>query len=86
MVPRFDRDLEAAIAGSIRIRPEAELVITEGNYLLLDMAPWSDVAPLLDEPWMLRVDGDVRVQRLIDRHQRHGRLGRSRPSVRGRGG
>lgn len=73
MVPRFDRHLEAAIAGSICIQPEVELVITDGNYLLLDMWPWSEVAPLLDDRWMLRLDGGVRVQRLIDRHQRHGR-------------
>jgi pantothenate kinase len=73
MVPRFDRHLEAAIAGSICIDPGIELVVTDGNYLLLDLDPWRKVAPLLDERWMLQVDDAVRVQRLIDRHVAHGR-------------
>jgi pantothenate kinase len=73
MVPRFDRALEAAIAGSICVAPEAELVITEGNYLLLDRPPWNAIAPMLDECWMLHIDDGVRVARLIERHQRHGR-------------
>lgn len=73
MVPRFDRHLEAAIAGSISIGADVELVITEGNYLLLDTPPWPAVADLLDERWMLHVDDDVRVRRLIDRHVAHGR-------------
>lgn len=73
MVPRFDRDLEAAVAGSICISIDADLVITEGNYLLLGEPPWRDVADLLDERWMLRVDDVVRVQRLVARHVAHGR-------------
>jgi pantothenate kinase len=73
MVPRFDRHLEAAIAGSIRIDPEVELVITEGNYLLLDQPSWRPVAALLDERWMLHLDDAVRHQRLVERHVADGR-------------
>jgi pantothenate kinase len=73
MVPRFDRDLEAAIAGSIRIGTDVDLVITEGNYLLLNAPPWHAVADLLDDRWMLRIDDEVRVQRLVARHTAHGR-------------
>lgn len=73
MVPRFDRHLEAAIAGSICIEPRTDLVITEGNYLLLDMPPWRSVAPLLDERWMLQIDNVERVERLVARHVTHGR-------------
>ncbi|MBI5087907.1 MAG: nucleoside/nucleotide kinase family protein, partial [Actinobacteria bacterium] len=73
LVPRFDRDLEAAIAGSIRIEPDAKLVVTEGNYLLLDQQPWPAVAAQLDESWMLRLDDAVRVERLVARHVAHGR-------------
>ncbi|MCU1359212.1 MAG: udk [Ilumatobacteraceae bacterium] len=73
MVPRFDRDLEAAIAGSICISTDVELVVTEGNYLLLNTEPWSGVAALLDERWMLSIDDHVRVQRLVARHMAHGR-------------
>jgi pantothenate kinase len=73
MVPRFDRRLEAAIAGAICIEPDVELVITEGNYLLLGIEPWRAVAPLLDERWMLVTDDRVRIERLEARHVANGR-------------
>ncbi|MGI4982961.1 MAG: nucleoside/nucleotide kinase family protein [Janthinobacterium lividum] len=71
--PAFHREIEESIAGEIAILPETSLVITEGNYLLLDQAPWHAVAPLLDECWFVRVDADLRRERLLARHQRYGR-------------
>lgn len=73
LAPRFDRALEAAIAGSIRIDTSANLVVTEGNYLLIDDGAWIAVAPLLDECWMIEIDDSVRLQRLVQRHQQFGR-------------
>ena len=70
--PRFDRDLEDAIAGSIPVGPDVRLVVTEGNYLLFD-GPWADVRPLLDECWYVDVADGIRQQRLADRHRSHGR-------------
>jgi pantothenate kinase len=49
------------------------LVITEGNYLLLDAPHWREVAALLDEVWYLEVDDGLRRQRLLRRHVAHGR-------------
>ena len=49
------------------------LVITEGNYLLLDHSPWDDVRPLLDEVWFVDIDNAVRVPRLIARHIEFGK-------------
>ena len=54
--PEFDRSREESVAGAIAVRPEHRLVVTEGNYLLLDEPGWSDVLPLLDEAWF--VEGD----------------------------
>ena len=73
VVPRFDRSLEAAIAGSLRIATSAQLVVTEGNYLLLDEPGWRDVRPLLDEAWLITADEDERIAQLVDRHEAHGR-------------
>jgi pantothenate kinase len=73
LVPRFDRSLEAAIAGSLRIATSAELVVTEGNYLLLDEPGWRDVRPLLDEAWLITADEDERIEQLVARHEAHGR-------------
>jgi len=63
----------AAVAGSIAVPPSTPLVVTEGNYLLLDDEPWRQVRPLLDEAWFVAVDPALRVERLIARHVAHGR-------------
>jgi pantothenate kinase len=71
--PRFDRSREESIAGAIGVHPWHRLVITEGNYLLYDAPGWSEVLPLLDETWYVEVPDDVRLQRLVARHEAHGR-------------
>ena len=48
LVPVFDRDREIAIASARSIAPQDRIVLVEGNYLLLDEAPWSGLAPLFD--------------------------------------
>lgn len=72
-VPAFERDLEQPIANSIIVRPEVELVITEGNYLLLLDDVWAGIRGHLDEVWYVEVDEDVRMSRLLDRHVRFGK-------------
>jgi pantothenate kinase len=71
--PEFDRSREESVAGAIAVRPEHRLVVTEGNYLLLDATGWADVRPLLDEAWYVEGDQDVRLERLVRRHVEHGR-------------
>ncbi|WP_132193247.1 MULTISPECIES: nucleoside/nucleotide kinase family protein [Kribbella] len=71
--PRFDRELEDSIAAGIAILPEVSLVVTEGNYLLFDEAPWATGRALLDECWYIDLDADVRHERLQARHMRYGR-------------
>jgi len=71
--PEFRREIEEPIASAIPIPPEVPLVITEGNYLLLDQQGWSGVRALLDEAWYVDVDEGLRRQRLVERHMRFGR-------------
>lgn len=71
--PAFHRELEEPVAGSIPVGPHVPLVVTEGNYLLLEQGWWARVRPLLDEVWYLDVDQEVRVRRLVDRHVRFGK-------------
>ncbi|HEX8344802.1 MAG TPA: nucleoside/nucleotide kinase family protein [Actinoplanes sp.] len=71
--PVFDRRLEESVAGAVRVDPWIPLVVTEGNYLLLDDGVWAQVRPLLDEAWYVEVDDALRVERLIRRHVAHGR-------------
>jgi pantothenate kinase len=71
--PQFDRTRELSVAGAIAVRPEHGLVVTEGNYLLYDAGGWADVLPLLDETWFVEGDEEVRLDRLVRRHVRHGK-------------
>jgi pantothenate kinase len=70
--PAFERDLEQPLAGAIAVPPAARLVVTEGNYLLLD-GPWASVRDLLTEVWFVQVDDETRVRRLVARHEAFGK-------------
>jgi pantothenate kinase len=71
--PEFDRSLDEPTPDAIAIAPEARLVITEGNYLLLDRPGWSEVQPLLDDVWYVDAPRDVLRSRLIERQLAGGR-------------
>jgi len=71
--PAFHRDIEEPIAGEIAIPATIPLIITEGNYLLLDDAPWRPVRGLLDESWYVDISAEQRHQQLLARHMRYGR-------------
>jgi pantothenate kinase len=71
--PGFDRDLEQPVAGAIAVPPEAEVVLTEGNYLLLDRSEWRNVRRRLDLVWHVRVAEQLRLDRLVTRHVESGK-------------
>jgi pantothenate kinase len=71
--PGFERDLEEPIAAALVIEPSSSLVITEGNYLLHDQDGWEQVRPLLAEVWYVDLDPQLRLDRLIRRHERFGK-------------
>jgi pantothenate kinase len=66
--PGFDRDLEQPLAGAIEVPASARLVVSEGNYLLLDEEPWSLVRGLVDEVWFCEADPERRSSALVERH------------------
>ena len=71
--PAFDRGIEQPVAGSLPVRPECRLVVTEGNYLLLESDAWPLVRAQLDEVWFVDADDEVRRSRLVRRHVRFGK-------------
>lgn len=71
--PEFRREIEEPIAGAIAVLPGTRLVITEGNYLLMDEGPWAGVAALLDDCWYVDIDPALRTGRLEARHRQFGR-------------
>jgi len=66
-VPVFDRGLEISRAGARLIGKDVRHLITEGNYLLLDEAPWSELAPRFDTTVFLDVTMDEIERRCFDR-------------------
>ena len=71
--PGFERVLEQPIAGAVPVPPTARLVVTEGNYLLLDTGAWPRVRSRLDEVWFCELDEEERLRRLIARHEEFGK-------------
>ncbi|HET6966903.1 MAG TPA: nucleoside/nucleotide kinase family protein [Ornithinibacter sp.] len=71
--PTYDRSIEESVAGAIAVPPGTEVVVTEGNYLLVEEEPWDAVRGHLDEVWAVRVDPALRTQRLVARHVEFGK-------------
>ena len=72
IVPTFDRRLDLARAGARAIESKHRLVVVEGNYLLLNAAPWSAIAKLFDATIFLRVPEPVVEERILARWRRYG--------------
>jgi pantothenate kinase len=73
MAPAFDRAIAQPVAGALAVPPDAPLVVTEGNYLLLDEPRWRAVRDRLDAVWHVRVDEELRLERLVARHVEFGK-------------
>lgn len=70
-VPVFDRDLEISRNAARTIPQSVEIILVEGNYLLLDRAGWRDLAPLFDLTVSVTVSVEELRRRLTRRWQDH---------------
>jgi pantothenate kinase len=66
--PEYRREIGEPVASAIPVPCETPLVITEGNYLLVDEPPWCCIRGLLDEAWFVVLDEQTRLERLMARH------------------
>jgi len=71
--PIFHREIEESIAAEGVVHPYTTLVLTEGNYLLVESDGWAGVADSLTESWFVDVDNDKRMARLVARHIKYGK-------------
>ena len=67
LAPVFDRDKDLSRAGAIEISESTKIVLTEGNYLLLNQAPWNQLDDFFDLTVFLDVPSEVLRERLIKR-------------------
>ena len=72
-IPVFDRSMELARAAADIVAGDHRIVLVEGNYLLLDEAPWSGLRPLFDFTIFLEVPRGELERRLLQRWRDHGR-------------
>ncbi|MEX3008459.1 hypothetical protein [Hoeflea sp. TYP-13] len=71
-VPEFDREADRVRSGSTVVDKDCQIVLVEGNYLLLDSQPWTRLQPLFDCRIFMTVGiGELR-ERLVSRWLAHG--------------
>jgi pantothenate kinase len=71
--PIFHREIEESYAADGIVPAETKIVLTDGNYLLLNQGGWEAVAQELDEVWYLKIDDKLRLERLVKRHEMYGK-------------
>lgn len=65
--PTFDRTADRTVPNGGAISKDTKIVLIEGNYLLLEASPWSELGALFDMTIQLSVDRDVLEKRLVKR-------------------
>lgn len=71
-VPVFDRSLELSRNCAELVTAEHSIVITEGNYLLLDDDPWNELTDLFDLTIEVACELDEIERRILQRWETHG--------------
>jgi pantothenate kinase len=72
-IPVFDRSLELSRAAADIVGPQDRLLIVEGNYLLLNEAPWTQLAPFFDLTAFIDVSEAELERRLLARWAFYGK-------------
>ena len=72
-IPVFHREIEESIANEAVITSEVRVVIVEGNYLLFPEMDWGGVRELLDMSYYIDLPQEIRIERLIARHEKYGK-------------
>ncbi|MCJ8299522.1 MAG: nucleoside/nucleotide kinase family protein, partial [Pseudomonadales bacterium] len=63
----FDRSAEAVIPNATFIELSTKIVIVEGNYLLLQRSPWTNLRSLFDLSVFIHVSNSTLEERLLQR-------------------
>ncbi len=72
-IPLFDRDLEISRAGAAILTSQDQILIVEGNYLLLAEAPWPETLPFFDLTVWIDVPQAELERRLQERWAHYGK-------------
>ena len=72
-IPIFDRSLELSRGSADIVGPDQRILIAEGNYLLLNEAPWTDLDRYFDLTAMILVPEAELDRRLLERWAQFGK-------------
>lgn len=72
-IPVFDRSLELSRGSADLVTADHRILVTEGNYLLLDESPWTDLSDFFDLTVMIDVPEAELDRRLQDRWAFYGK-------------
>ena len=67
-MPTFDHKLKDPIENDKLIDPDTNIIIIEGNYVLLKDLYWNDITKFVDETWFVDVPLNLVKERIIKRH------------------
>ncbi|KAJ0382240.1 hypothetical protein COL922a_012969 [Colletotrichum nupharicola] len=56
LAPTFDHKVKDPVIGGFTVDADVDVCIVEGNYLLADEEPWGQIAPLVDDRLLVRVE------------------------------
>ncbi|RUT34503.1 nucleoside/nucleotide kinase family protein [Arsenicitalea aurantiaca] len=70
--PGYSRKIEDVVENAFTIPASVQVLVVEGNYLLLPDAPWAGIKPLLDWAVFIEVARDTVRARLLKRHGEEG--------------
>lgn len=81
-LPTFQHGVGDPVEAGMQLLESHTIVIVEGNYVLLDVAPWDQLAELFDDRWYVDTDVDLALDRLLQRQMQDNK--RSEDEVRAR--
>ncbi|KAF3986993.1 hypothetical protein FT663_04641 [Candidozyma haemuli var. vulneris] len=70
--PSFDHAKKDPVENDICIEPSAKVVFVEGNYVGLKDEPWSELASVVDELWVVQTAPEIVRERIVQRHLKAG--------------
>jgi len=72
-LPVYSRALHDPVEGALALGREHRIALVEGNYLFLDVDPWSEIRALFDVRIFVTAQADVLVAQIAERHLRGGK-------------
>ncbi|KAK5682119.1 hypothetical protein LTS10_005244 [Elasticomyces elasticus] len=67
-IPGFDHAVQDPVPNDVCITASTRIIILEGNYVLLDQAPWNQLATMVDERWFVDTSRHIAKHRIAKRH------------------